>query len=266
MKETKGQTLVAIVVLSVLALTVGIIISNRFIKGLRGITESDNSSKALAIAEAGVERILLMPNETLEEYINFNSCGDTCLLEVTAPLGQKITAEVTLSFAGNSNDTFEADIKEGEVYQINLVGYGQGVGIDICWNDVASFYASYIFEQGSQVKSSAYAYNSTSYSGFDNGFSSAFSNHGYSSCFNILAEGIPKKLRLKSFYSDSTFYVVPDATQNLPVQGVLITSTGRAGNAIKTVSVLKSDTTAPEFFDYVLYQRTSSGPLSNRPY
>lgn len=264
--KSKGQTLVAIVVLSVLALTIGILVSNRFIKGLRGITESNNSSKALAIAEAAVERLLLIPNETLEDYINFGSCGETCVLELVGGLGQRIRADVNLSFAGNSNDTFDLQAKDGEVSQVNLSGYTSGRSIDLCWDDGASIYASYIYEDGSKVKADNYAYNPVGYSGFDNGFSNASSNYGYLSCFSIIARDMPKLLRIKAYYTDSFIHVVPEASQIVPKQGVLITATGQAGNAIKIVSVLKSTATAPEFFDYSLYQKSPDDALSNRPY
>ncbi|MFH1648628.1 MAG: hypothetical protein ABIA11_02795, partial [Patescibacteria group bacterium] len=76
----------------------------------------------------------------------------------------------------------------------------------------------------------------------------------------------PEMVRLKAFYSDSYIYVIPNETQTIPSQGIIITSTGRAGNAIKSVSVLKSSAMAPEYFDYVIYQKSEDDPLSNRPY
>lgn len=264
--KSKGQTLVAIVVLSVLALTVGILVSNRFIKGLRSITESNNSSKALAIAEAAVERMLLIPNETLEDYINFGSCGDVCVLELVGGLGQRIRADVTLSFAGNSSEAFETKISENEVVQVNLTGYETNSNIDVCWDNFASIYANYIYEESSKLKIFPYAYNPVTYAGFDNGFDNASSNHGYTNCFSIITSNTPEMVRLKAFYSDSYIYVIPNETQAIPSQGIIITSTGRAGNAIKSVSVLKSSAMAPEYFDYVIYQKSEDDPLSNRPY
>jgi len=263
-RKEKDQTLVAILVLMVLALTVGVVVSNRFIKSLKDISQSDNSSKALAVAEAAVERILLLPNETLEGYINFGNCSSDCVLEITGVLGQKVRADVSLSFIGASNEPFQLKGKEGEVSQVSLSGYTSGSTLGVCWDDDASIYASYIYEQSGVIKSNVYAYNAIGYSGFDNGFTEATSSQGHQNCFNVIASNTPKLLRIKPFLSDPVIYVIPSGGQNLPSQGVLITSTGRAGSAIRTVKVLKSMSSAPEYFDFVIYQKSYTDPLSNR--
>jgi len=260
----KGQTLVAIVVLMVLALTVGVVVSNRFIKSLRDISQSDNSSKALAVAEAGIERMLLVPNETLEGYINFGNCGSDCVLEITGALGIKVRADISLSFLGATSDPFEMKGKEGEAIQVYLSGYSSGATLDVCWDDSSSIYASYIYDQSGVIKSNIYAYNPVSYVGFDNGFTEAASSHGHQSCFTVTASNTPKLLRIKPFLSDPMIYVIPSEGQNLPSQGVLIISTGRAGNAIRVVKVLKATSSSPEYFDFVIYQKSDTDPLSNR--
>jgi type II secretory pathway component PulK len=73
--KQKGQTLVIVLFIMVVALTIGVIISNRFIKTLRDISQSDSSSRALAVAEAAIENILLVPQETLEDYVNYGIVG-----------------------------------------------------------------------------------------------------------------------------------------------------------------------------------------------
>lgn len=264
-KNEKGQTLIVIVILMVLALSVGVVVSNRFIKSLRNITETDNASRALAVAEAAVERMLLIPNDTLESYINFGNCGSNCILEITGALGQKVRADVVLSFAGASAEPYELKGKDGEVSQISLNGFTSGGTVDICWDGAASIYASYIYEQSSVVKQNIYAYNPIGYIGPTNGFSNSAAGHGYQNCFTVTAENTPKVLRIKPFNSDPVIFVIPGGGNTLPSQGVLIASTGRAGNAVKVVKVLKTSASAPEYFDYVIYQKSSSDPLSNRP-
>jgi len=262
--KEKGQTLVAIVILMVLALTVGVVVSNRFIKSLRDISQSDSSSKALAVAEAAVERMLLLSNETLEGYINFNNCGSACVLEITGVLGQKVRADVTLSFIGASNEPFQLKGEEGQVSQVSLSGYTSGSTLSVCWDDNSSLYASYIYDQSGVIKSNIYAYNPVGYTGFSNGFTNASPSLGHQNCFNITAVNTPKLLRIKPFSSDPLIYVIPSGGQNLPSQGILITSTGRAGNAIRVVKVLKATSSAPEYFDFVIYQKSQTEPLSNR--
>ena len=261
----KGQTLIAIVVLMVLALSVGIVISNRFIKSLKSFSESDNASRALAVADAAVERMLLLPNSSLENYINFNNCGSNCVVEISGMFGQKVRADVTLSFAGASANPFEMKAKDGEVTQLMLSGYPTNGTVDLCWNSMASIYASYIYEQSNLVQSSIYAYNPVGYLGFSNGFSNASSAHGYLNCFTVTATGTPRVIRIKIFNADTSVFAIPNGGATLPSQGVLITATGRAGNSVRVVKVLKATASAPEFLDFVIYQKSTSDPLSNRP-
>ncbi len=248
----------------VLALAVGVTISSRFIKTLRDISESDNASRALTVAEAAIERTLIIPNETLEGYITNNNCGSDCFLEITGASEYKARADVALSFAGSSNDSYEIKVKDGEVYQIALIGY-TGSTVDVCWDDMSSVYASYIYEQSGLVKSEIYAYNPIGYTGYLNGFSEASSSGIYQNCFTVNTIETPKFLRIKPYDSDPFIYVIPLGGQNLPSQGILITSVGRSGNAVRTVKVLKTAGFVPEFFDYVIYQKSLDDPLSNRP-
>ena len=263
--KQRGQTLIAVIVLMVVALAVGVTISSRFVKTLRDITEFDNSSRALSVAEAAVERILLIPNDTLKDYVNFNSCGSNCVLEINGLLNYKARADVTLSFAGASSGSYELKGLDGEISQVILTNYGSGSTLDICWDGSASVYASYIYEESSVVKSAIYAYNPVGYIGYENGFSNASPLHGYDNCFAVTTTGTPKLLRVKPLNSDAFIYAVPSSGQTIPSQGILITSVGRSGNAVKTVKVLKSAAAAPDFLDYVIYQKSETDPLSNRP-
>lgn len=263
--KVKGQTLVVIIILSVLALSVGITVSSRFVKTLRNVSEFDDSSRARAVAEALVERLLVIPNDTLEDYINFGSCGDSCTLEITGFLGQVVNASATLSFTGASDDSYEMIGKNGEVSQLKLDGYETSSSVDVCWSGDASMYASYIYDQSGIIKANIYAYNPVGYSGYINNFSNASALHGYSNCFTVSTSYTPKVLRIKPINSDATIIIVPAGGRSLPSQGILITSVGRAGNAIKTIKVLKSSSSSPEYMDFVIYQKSTTDPLSNRP-
>lgn len=263
--QEKGQTLVMIIILSVLALSVGVVVSNRFIKTLKDVSESDNSSRARAVAEALVERLLVVPNDTLSGYINFGSCGNVCILEINGFLGEVVRADATLSFAGASADPYEMTGKNGEVSQLMLVGYATNSSVDVCWSGTASLYASYIYDQSGVITANIYAYNPVGYTGYINNFSDAVALHGYPNCFTVSTPYTPKVLRIKPINADATIIVVPAGGHSLPSQGILITSIGRAGNAVKTIKVLKSSASAPEYMDFVIYQKSTTDPLSNRP-
>lgn len=260
-----GQTLIIIIVVMTLALTIGVIVSSRFISTLRNISESDNSSRALAVAEAAIENILIIPDETLVGYVNHNNCGSDCILEISGLSGYKARADVTLSFAGSSNEPYKIKIPSGEVYQLSLNGYGSDTEIDVCWDNQSSIYASYIYEQSGGVLSQSYTYNPVGYSGPINGFLEAISNHSHLSCFSVNAVGVPRALRIVPYSQESVIYFIPSSGQNIPSQGIEITSVGRAGDAVKTVKVLKTTGYVPEYFDYAVYQKSLDDPLSNRP-
>ena len=258
-----GQTLIIIIVVMTLALIIGVMVSSR-LKHTHNIL-NDNSSRALAVAEAGIENILIIPDETLVGYVNHNNCGSDCVLEISGLSGYKARADVTLSFAGSSSDPYKIKIPSGEVYQLSLNGYGSGTVIDVCWDDMASIYASYVYEQSGKVSSEAYTYNPVGYSGPINGFLEAVSNHSHLSCFSVTTGGVPRALRVVPYNQEAVIYFVSSSGQNIPSQGIEITSVGRSGDAVKTVKVLKTTGYVPEYFDYAVYQKSLSDPLSNRP-
>ena len=264
-KNEKGQTLIIAVIIMVIALAIGITVSSRFISTLRNISESDNSARALAVAEAAIENMLMVPQETLESYINYNNCGNNCVLEISGESNYRARADVTLSFAGSTNDPYSIKVYDGEVYQLSLDGYGSSSNIDVCWDSDASVYASYVYESSGLILNDIFAYNPLGYTGIINGFDEATSLHEHSSCFSVTTTGTPRVLRVKPYNDDSKMYFVPASGQNIPSQGILISSVGRSGDAVKTVQVLKTTGAVPEYFDYVIYQKSLNTPLSNRP-
>ena len=74
----KGQTLVIVLLVMILALATGLIVSNRVIQGFKRSVKIDSSVRALGVAEALVERILTLNSGTLDDYIANNSCGSAC--------------------------------------------------------------------------------------------------------------------------------------------------------------------------------------------
>jgi len=264
-KTEKGQTLIIAVIIMAIALAVGVTVSSRFMSTLKNISESDNSTRALAVAEAAIENMLVVPQETLENYINYNNCGNNCVLEISGESNYRARADVTLSFAGSTSDPYSIKVYNGEVYQLSLNGYGSSSNIDVCWDSMASVYASYVYESSGIIVNDVFSYNPLGYAGTINGFDEATSLHGHSNCFSVATTGTPRVLRVKPYNDDTVIYFIPSLGQNIPSQGILITSVGRAGDAVKTVQVLKTTGAVPEYFDYVIYQKSPDTPLSNRP-
>lgn len=250
----KGQTLVITIFVMLVALSAGVIISSRYFKSLHTFTKSDNASKATYVAESLAERLLSQSNETLNDYVVNNSCGDNCYLGFED--GSEAYAEV--SVLGNSTDTYSLKGIKDSVVQINLEGYDANSYIDICWNENSSVTAMYIYGDSSI---DSYAYNAVT-SMYDSDFEMASPNYAYANCFRVDTKVDSIILRLKALYEDAYFNVIPYSGSVLPSQGFLIKSTGRFWDIYKTVSVAKKHTLAPEIFDYVIYQKSEETSLS----
>ena len=262
-KKENGQTAIAMLVLMVVALLIGITVSDRFIRGLRSITASDNTSKAVAAAEAAIERLLVLPNDTLEDFITFGNCGASCFLQITDTNGQIITANVTLSHMGSSSEPYLMSLKESEISEMSLTGYASGQSLYVCWNGTASVDGLYVYNEGNVTKVQPYAYNSSTTSHPENNFPNASGLYGYQNCFTVTASNTPLGLRLKSVYEPVEVEVLPAPGYTIPTQGIRMVSVGEAGNARKTVTVIKSEAFVPIIFDYVLYQKSTTDALSN---
>lgn len=259
----KGQTLIIIVLLMIVSLSIGVGISSRFIKRVRNVAQVDLASRSLAVADASLEHVLLIPATTLESYATNGNCGTDCFLQITGDDNVVSTSTVTLSRLGNSSDPFIVDLSTTDSSQVSLLGYPTGQNISVCWNNSAmSVIALYVHGTVGSYGTDAYAYNSSS-SSYSNGFGTASSGNGYTNCFTFAAKANSVMLRLKAVYSDGSSAVIPSGGNTLPTQGILAEATGTTGNTVKKVSVIITDPLLPGIFDYALYQTSTTETLSN---
>jgi hypothetical protein len=260
----EGQTLVIVIVLMIIALSIGIAISSKYIRGLKNISQTDQSSKSIGIAEGAIENILILPIATIEDYAANGTCGAACHMEITDANGQLLTADVDLSILGNTSEPFLVELKKDQTTQVNLTGYPSGQDLTVCWNqEDMSVSGLYLYGTVGDYQADAYAYNPTTTTHGDNNFDLANPLFGYSNCFVIAALDNSAMLRLKAYYQEGVALVIPASGAALPTQGILIESTGKAGTTEKTVSVIITDPILPSQFDYSLMQKDPSQPLSN---
>ena len=262
-KKQKGQTLIAIVALMVLALGIGVSLSSHLINNLKNFTRTSDLAKAQGVSEALLERILTIPNETLDDYILHNSCGSNCAVQIDDADNVEVSAQASLSYAGNSTSSFTTNLTTVEDFQLNLISYPTGQPLSVCWDSPASIYASYIYDNSGAISADVYAYNATNTQSYGNGFSISTGGNGHISCFTITARYTPQMLRLRAYYLSTSVSIYPSAGITLPKQGILITSIGKAGLVTATVRALKTSAVVPSMFDYAIFQRSSSEPLSN---
>lgn len=262
-KNQQGQTLFIIILLMILALSVGMSVSGRYIKTLSQVVQSDQGSRALAVAEGAVEHVLQLPIDTLQEYANMGTCGSECTLSINSAEGTVLTANVELTTLGGSSEPYIIELFQDDVTQVSLNGYPAGSSVNICWNNDMSVSGLYLHGIKGSYDADAFAYNSVSSLNTQNNFDSAVGAFGYNSCFAITTLPDSFMLRLKSHYESGFVAVLPAEGQVLPEQGVLIESVGVAGDATRKVTVIVNDSSVPLDFDYALYQESESLPLSN---
>jgi hypothetical protein len=267
-RNQNGQTLIIVLSVMAIALLVGISASTRFLSTLRNLARTDSSSRALAVAEAGVERMLALDIEVLRDYVNYSTCGEECEIEIIGEDGVRAFALVSLSLEGETSDPYPVDIKTTDSYEVNLVGYPSATELYVCWNDPSSGYAPsiealhYYGSLGSYSVES-YAYNSVvSYFG-DNGFDNALPAYGFSNCFTVAGVQNPQSLRVRSLYNDVTVHIIAGTNAIIPYQGILIVSEGTVSEATRRVAVVKRDPVVPVDFDYILYSKSETEPLAN---
>ena len=260
----KGQTLVIVFMMMVIALSIGLSVSSKYIKSLGILSRADNSARAHAVAEAAIEHLLLLPIATLEDYAQNGTCGANCSLTITSAEGQELTATVELSKLGNSSEPFLLDLEQTVSSQVDLMGYPDNTNINVCWNtEDLSVEAIFIHGTIGDYEADAMSYNPTTTTHGDNNFDLAAPLLGYSNCFTFNSQTDSAMLRLRSVYNDGPAVVIPSGGANLPVQGLLLESTGIAGSSQKKVSVIITDPVLPAIFDYAVYQRSTTDPLSN---
>lgn len=259
-----GQTLVIIIILMVISLSIGVAISSRYIQTVNITTVSDNSTRALNVAESETEHLLALPIETLEDYAINGTCGADCHLELTNADGQITIADATVTILGNSSEPFLIELKQDETKQVNLAGYPDTDFVSVCWNEPdMSIAGMYIYGQRGNYQADSFAHNPIDSTHSDNNFDITTPAMGYMNCFNVTTKVDSAMLRMKSYYNDGVAIVVPNGGASIPTQGILLETLGTAGDAIKKVSVIISDPILPAPFDYALLQKSPISPLSN---
>jgi len=262
----KGQTLLAVVFLLMLALGIVVSVSEKFYKTLKIFSSGDSSVKATGAAEALAERLLALDNSVLETYIT--NCGTNCALSITDPRGIVSSATAVITTLGNLS-SYSVSVTRTDGAEVNMTNYPNNRNFWVCWNSVnsgataPSLYAIFVSGAAGSYGTDTYAYNSANSSNTFNGFSAAAPLYSYQSCFRVDGRTAPKLIRFKSYYSDVTVTVVPDTGLTIPQQGVQIDITGVSGDAKKSLTLTKSPVALPQDFNYALFQKSTSEPLSN---
>lgn len=291
-RSASGQILVLVLLVVLVALTIGLSIASRTLSTLRNTAELDQSNRAFSAAEAGIERTLAL----LKADPNLDCEVTDCTGNISG-----IDAKVTVADAGGTTDAFGlSTLEKDDVLQVNLDTYS-GSSLDLYWGNQGDNAGSTCPNASAVVVSVVYKNTATNAYGLGKGAydacldaarsgnnferpSATFEvdplnvldlqggetrgNYGYKVSLNLAPGGpyvgagsLPVMARVRLMYvGDKPIAFDPNGNL-LPVQGQQIVSTAVVGGKQRTVKVLKTTSSLPAIFDYALFNGSTS-PLT----
>jgi Tfp pilus assembly protein PilX len=258
-KYQQGQVLLIVVLVMVVSLTVGLSIASKSITSLRTSTEESNSQKALAAAEAGVERAI-KSNLSIAEgtFTNNNTSYSTT---VTPVLGNSF-----LLNAGNpilQDDGMDLWLSTYSTNQAQLYTNPWSGTLTLHWGTTSSGCENAAIEiaiiSGARANPimTRYALDPCQTRSSSNSFdfvntsqrTIAGKTFYYQYSINITSGLIA---RIIPFYTNTIMAVTGSSA--LPSQGSTIVSTGKSGNTERRVTVFQGYPEVPsEYFPYNLF-------------
>lgn len=252
-ERQSGQALLVILLVMFVALTVSLTVLFHTTTDIKLSRELDESSQAFSAAEAGVEE---------------------GLLGVVASGGEDIASGVRFDYvvspAGEGSDPFSLGKLEKEnAGTLWLANYGDWAKvydadtITLCWRadgaDIPDMEAIVVYKEGSDYKVARHFLKSGDASGgTENCGDPDGTNYPYQTDIALPTDlnVTLLALRLKPIGADAFVSVDPPesvADNSLPSQGKEVVSTGRVGDTVRKIRVVKSYPVWPEIFDYVLF-------------
>ena len=274
LKQKRGQTVIILLLIMVVALTIGLTLASRAILEKKTSTSVEQSERAYAAAEAGVEEAL---SRDLPSLLGGGSTGQF-----------GTGGEYSYTVTGADSPVYEPNkrVAQDDVIQLDLASY-TGDGITICWvsndaadqADPASLEITIIYGNAPGYGIEKWAYNATARTnGFTDASLSACSlsgvltpqEHTFSHGITINPSSSPafpaspKLVRIKPLYN-GTYIVVASQPGGpaLPAQVFTIRSEGTAGDVTRTVEVERSFATLPAIFDHVLFNGNTAQALGD---
>ena len=289
-RSASGQILVLVLLVVLVALTIGLSIASRTLSTLRNTAELDQSNRAFSAAEAGIERALAL----LKANPNLDCEVTDCTGNISG-----IDAKVTVADAGGTTDAFGVStLDKDDVLQVNLDTY-TGTSLDLYWGNQGDNAGSTCPNASAVVVSVVYRNTSSGAYGLGknaydvcldaplsgNNFDRSSitidppdvldlqdgetrGEYGYKVSLSLTPGGpyvatgsVPVMARVRLMYVGDKPIAFDPNSNLLPVQGQQIVSTAVVGGKQRTVKVLKTTSSLPAIFDYALFNGSTS-PLT----
>lgn len=256
-----GQILLIVILTIIVASTVGLSLASRSITSLRTSTEEAESQKALAAAEAGIERAI-QGSIPVEVSGNNSTNKSSYFTKITPVSGEEFLVNggnLIPKDEGADIWFIEHDSSTGSlIYSSTMPSSSNPDSINLYWGlageDCASVLPAAIQaiivvrNSATDIKSYRYAYDSCSRG---NNFSPADDAQNYSigntsfryrTPINSLGSGMPSPknivlIRVIPLYKDAVVGI--SSSISLPPQGYKVESTGMSGDASRNLTVFK---------------------------
>lgn len=261
----RGQALLIVVLVMVVALTVGLSVASRSITNLKITSDDENSQRAFFAAEAGVERLIK------------SNCVAECVLDQTnlannASFTGRATAIKGLNFLVKGgvlikqNEGSDVWLSDYSTDPTKLYASPWSGTLHVYWGDVGNPCANAAIQimvlHGSSTTPilTQYVYDPCVARRAANHFSVpdsiapiSFDSKTFANTANITIGDASKGLlmRIIPLYTNTTVGI--NGSTALPIQGQQIEVTGNANGTVRKVSFVQNYASIPsEFFQYVL--------------
>ncbi|OGY14759.1 MAG: hypothetical protein A3A58_02455 [Candidatus Blackburnbacteria bacterium RIFCSPLOWO2_01_FULL_41_27] len=283
----RGQALVVIVLIMAVVLTIALSVVSRTVSDINISTKEDDSSRAFSAAEAGIEQALLKGTpQTFEAEVGSTGSFNATISQLTSG-GTEFAVPILLS-SGEIAPVWlvEHDDTTSELICSDLKPCFTGDDLKVCWGEpgtpsdsstTPALEVSVVYTDSdsdfstTKIARAAYDPHPTRANNFTKGADSgeAIDGQAYQFCrtVDLTSLGVtirptvnarrgPQYARLRMLYNTTQSQpagVKIVGTENLPLQGQKVVSTGTSGEAQRSLEVYKLFSDLPPIFDYTLF-------------
>ena len=273
-KNQQGQTLILMLIVTVISLTIGVAISSRAVSTLKQTSYTAQAGKAQKFSDAGIEHVLGLTDAQLQQAAtDCPNAANACGLDVDGDLDDsEVSYYVEQSGGGADPVTFASD--KDTTTQLNLTNTLLKQ-VRISWNGEATIVYSVIHKNSSgnvtiQQRGASDPDESALTCGLTGGVSDpsvsspgvGAGSYDHSATATPLSVGAGEELyiRIRPLCADTDIQIegltAAGAPVSLPNQGYKITSKGTYGEAEWTAEVTKMNPALPTIFDFAIFSES----------
>lgn len=255
-KSQTGQAIILVVLMMVVALTVGLAVSTRTTTDISMSRKLEQSQRAFSAAEAGIEMALLSPGDSSSG--EFGTAKYRYVIKDTGST-DFIFPGVNANCSGNvcEDDSFQFLLNDGDSsYGANKIKIAWGLDNNA---DVPAMEVAVLYQENGTYKLKRWTFDRQGRNGFssiaDNPTTIAGTKFKYSTDLEDLPAGA-ELIRGKVFYTKNNqvgFKSLDGAT--FPKQGKLIESTGTAEGTTRKIEVFSGSAILPGMFDQAIFSK-----------